>query len=152
MAGNWTPCGAGTAAEMRFAAAASERGIGVCVPWGHAQGYDLVTDCDGVLRRVQVKLSAYRPDRDRFDADVRTAKRVSRGDSTRIPSTGQYDVLAVVAGSSIYLIPQRFVLGRSSLVLRPPGCHARRPGGPVAVFNPEDWCEAWSALKEDDSD
>lgn len=133
MAGNWNPCGVGAAAEMRFAAAASERGIAISLPWGHAHGYDLITDYDGSLCRVQVKASAYRVTRDRYDADVR--------------HQGEFDVLAVVAGSTVYLFPRDLISTRASLVLRPPGCRDRGKSGPAALFDPEDWREAWHTLK-----
>lgn len=144
MAGNLKPCDTGTMVEMQIAAEFTAAGARVCLPWGHAQGYDMVTDMDGVLKRVQCRSSAYRDDRDRYDADLRKPRPFA-GD--RLACQSDFDVLAVMAGGHCYIIPAALVAGRSGLVLRPPGCR-QQSGGPVTQFDPEDYRQAWSVLKE----
>ena len=138
---------------MRFAAAAAARNIGVSVPWGQAQKYDVITDADGVLKRVQVKLATYSPSKDRWDADVRVTRRPTRGTEVRTPSEGGYDILAVIAGSAIYLFREGDVRGRSAIVLRPPGCRAALSRGrAIGAYDNEVGLDAWRILKEVDSD
>jgi hypothetical protein len=138
---------------MRFAAAAAEKGVGISVPWGHAQGYDLITDTDGVLKRVQVKLACYNTGRDRWDADVRVTRRSTRDQEDRTPCEGGFDILAVIAGGSTYLFTEEQVKGRSAVALRPPGCRpALNRGRKVDAPDHEAGLEAWFLLKEAGSD
>jgi hypothetical protein len=138
------PCEVGTAAELMAAALISAQGITVSLPWGHAQGYDLVTDVDDTLQRVQVRHAAYRIGRDRYEADLRKPRPWAK---ERMTCQGDFDTLAVMAGLNLYLMPARLVLGRTMVVMRPPGCRERL-GGPAPVFDIELYREAWAVLKE----
>ena len=147
MSGNWNPCGRGAAAELFVAAKIVDLGGEVLVPWSHAVPYDLVSDFEGALARIQVKRAYYVESTDRWDVDIRHRYRPSKlGPQKKSPDRGGYDYLIAMAGEAFYVVPSSLTLGRASLVLRPEPCRSRARG-PEIRFDVEVYREAWSLLK-----
>lgn len=127
----------------------------VAVPFGNHQPYDLISEFDGVLKRIQIRRAYEQTGRStrkgegdcsvRFECDLR--RTVGFG-MHQIREADAYDFLVVVAASHCYVIPEPLVRGQGSLVLRPPGYDARRRSGRLRSFDPEDYREAWVQLKE----
>lgn len=122
-----------------------------CIPFGHGQGYDLITDFDGTLRRVQVKRAWYHEGGDRWDVgieEIETYYLDGRTRQRKRPCSGtKFDFLAVLAGDTWYVIPVNLLVGRAYLVMRPPGCRARRSSGVAPQFDIEDFRDLWTDLK-----
>lgn len=120
-------------AELRFAAAAMQRGLIVCKPYGDSARYDFLVDGAGRLSRVQVKSSRV-PDGGAFRISC------GRGPQSKISyQVAEVDVLAayVIPHDAWYLIPIRAVHPRCTLYVCPhrPSAHQFEP-----------YREAWNLL------
>lgn len=145
--------GRGSESELRVALEVAERGGRVAFPFGHSQPYDLITDFNGVLSRVQVKRSWYEAAGDRWSLDVRKRLKLrSRDPQVKTPNIGGFDFLIAHAGAHMYVIPQAHIVGRTGFVIRTPDCRPRasRSGPPSTRFEP--FLDAWHLLQGLDSD
>lgn len=143
------PGRSGAVAEMLVAQRVLELGGNVALPVGNHTGWDLITEFDGVLKRVQVKRAYFVEHRDRWEADVRrpTYKAGASLQDRSPVEAGLYDVLIVVADQHCYLFPVDVVAGRNVLTFRPPECRQRIRGVRPQIQT-EDYVEAWPLLKE----
>lgn len=145
------PVARGTEAELLAAARIIELGGVVLFPMGHAQAYDMVADFSGRLSRVQVRRAWHHSGRDRWDVGVKTITTIwkdgKRGQLKQPLGIPGYDVLAVMAGVSWYLVPAHELAGRSALSFHPAGCRERLNRGKARAFDEVQYLEAWSILQ-----
>lgn len=150
MAGLYDPVARGSEIELMVAAKIVGLGGTACVPFGHGQGYDLISDFNSTLLRLQVRRAYRHETRDRWECGV-YEKQSYYADGARrqrkIPYRGEgFDLLVVFADPAWYVIPSALLVGRSMLVFRPPGCRAR-VSGVAPAFLSEDFLDQWTLLK-----
>lgn len=99
-------------AELKFMAAASERGFRVTKPWGETAQYDFIVEHDGRFVRVQMKSTGFK-DRGGYSCSVRGSRGAYEGDP--------FDFVAVyvVPEDVWYIIPEEVVRGQGSVALYP---------------------------------
>ncbi len=129
----------GEAAEARFLAEASARGLWVCKPWGDSAPYDFVVD-SGKLYRVQVKSVWCRPEHNRRSYTVIVTKGTHGRKKPRVYTAKEVDFVAVliVQEDAWYIIPLRAMKGRMSAYLGSTTRRSRR------LY--EKYREAWELL------
>lgn len=148
-----SPTAAGAEMEALVIARIYAAGGRASIPFDHGMGYDLVSDFDGKLNRIEVKRANCTHSRSsniehnrtlRYECDLRARNMVSK---IRLPSPDTSDFFAIEAGGFCYVIPTRLLEGRQGIVMRPPGFEALKEGGPIPVVNTSDYLEAWGLLR-----
>ena len=159
LAGSFNPTALGAEIEAAVIRRIYLEGGRASIPFDHGMGYDLVSDFDGVLQRIEVKrsnLTQTRPSKSqpqgtfsmRWEADLRARNMLT---DTRLPDPVTSDFFVVLAAESFYVIPTYLIEGRSALVLRPPGYEPIKDTGRQPVLNTEDFRDAWALLKKEQS-
>lgn len=89
----------------------------VAIPLTDTQRYDLIIDREGVLQRVQVRTTTFRPGKSYLVPLVTTGANRNRIVRRPFPG-GDYDSLMVVCGdATVYLIPASLIRARYQLAL-----------------------------------
>jgi hypothetical protein len=98
-------------AELRFMAAAAERGFRISKPWGDTAHYDFGIEFEGHTLRVQVKSTLHKK-QGRYTLTLR---------SRRGYANNAFDFLAayVLPEDVWYIIPGRLVFGHTSILIIP---------------------------------
>lgn len=141
---DWRPCRIGSVIELEVATKIMEAGGNVLFPYGHDQPYDLISDFDGNLKRIQVKKARQLSRYNGWEVDPRAQSGSAR---TKSKARCEYDFLITKRDTDFFVIPAELILGRSTVSLCEPG-RVRGPGGPVAIFDSSVYHEAWDLLKE----
>ncbi len=127
----------GEAAEARFLADASARGLLVCKPWGEDVPFDFVVMGRRRFHRVQVKSVWARPGRGHRAYSVLAARGKDRKTAYR-PSEVDFVAVWIARKGSWYIIPVRALAGRVRIQLASDDHRSRR------LF--EQYREAWDLL------
>ena len=128
----------GEAAEARFLAEASARGLLICKPWGEVAPFDFVVLGRRRFHRVQVKSVWASPARGHRAYSVS----VGHGKSVKLayrPSEVDFVAVWIAARQSWYIVPVRALAGRVRIQLASDHPASRR------LF--EQYREAWDLLK-----
>lgn len=147
-----SPTAAGAEMEALVIARIYAAGGRVSIPFDHGMGYDLISDFDGKLNRIEVKRATASRSRSkggvgnnslRYECDLRARNMLSK---TRLPSPNTSDFFAIEAGGFCYVIPTLALSGRQGIVLRPPGFEGAHLGPRPSVIT-ENYLEAWGLLR-----
>ncbi len=102
--------------EMQFMLAATSRGSTVSRPWGHANLYDFIVDCTGVLTRVQVKGTIYRSQTDCWVCPCFTPSTPGR---IYTPEEVDYLAAYILPKDIWYIIPIARLQSQTNVILNP---------------------------------
>lgn len=149
----YSPTASGAEMEALVVGRIYLEGGRVSIPFDHGMGYDMVSDFDGVLKRIEVKRSSLTTSRPakpyigttRFDCDLRARNMLS---VTRLPSVETSDCFVIGAGEYFYVIPTAFLEGRQSISLRPPGYEPKSPSRAHSKLDTESFLNAWDWLRK----
>ena len=128
----------GEAAEARFLADASARGLLVCRPWGEDVPFDFVVQGRRRFHRVQVK-SVWAPPARGHRAYSALAARGRRSKTPYRPSEVDFVAVWIARKASWYIIPIRALAGRVRVQLASDHPRSRR------LY--EQYREAWALLR-----
>lgn len=112
----------GTVSELLAELYFVRHGVLVSKPVNDFSEYDIVADCNGTLKRIQVKTIYFATRKGRYVANVRTTHRCANGKwKQKTYDNSSCDILACVSEkhNAIYLIPIEKVKGKTEITLHP---------------------------------
>ncbi len=96
----------------------ARRGDCINIPLTDSQEYDLIVDCGGTLRRIQVKTTNYKNSTGTYTVELRTTGGNKSRNSAKLFDEQAVDFLFVLAGDGgQYLIPSSSIKTKQSLSL-----------------------------------
>src|ERR1700686_1672935 len=99
--------------ELLFMTQASKRGFSVSKPWGDAELYDVVLECEGCFLRVQVKST------DVWNGSSYVCALTAGGGRSYTAKDLDYFAIYVVPDEVWYIFPASRLIGKSAITLSP---------------------------------